>query len=89
MIKKIVIALLVSTCVLTGCKAEEIASTLSAFDDYSGRFVIVSSEHGSSGMIVYDSTTGVQYWMSTSAYNSGTLTLLVDSEGKPLIYKGE
>ena len=86
MIKKIVIALLVSTCVLTGCKAEEFVSTVTAFDD-GDRFIIVSSEH--SGMIVYDSRTGVQYWMSTSAYNSGTLTLLVDSEGKPLIYKGE
>lgn len=86
MIKKIVIALLVSTAVLTGCKAEEFVSTVVAYDE-GDRFIKVSDEHY--GMIVYDSRTGVQYWVSTSAYSSGTLTLLVDSEGKPLIYKGE
>lgn len=86
MIKKIVIALLVSTAVLTGCKAEEFVSTVVAYDE-GDRFIKVSDEHY--GMIVYDSMTGVQYWMSTPAYNQGTLTLLVDSEGKPLIYKGE
>lgn len=87
MIKKIVIALLLSTAVLTGCKAEEFVSTIPVVDEYKDRFIKVSDEHY--GMIVYDSMTGVQYWMSTSAYNQGTLTLLVDSEGKPLIYKGE
>ena len=87
MIKKIVIALLVSTCVLTGCKAEEFVSTLSVVDEYRGRFVTISDEYY--GEIVYDSMTGVEYWMSTPAYNQGNLTLLIDSEGKPLIYKGE
>ena len=87
MIKKIVIALLVSTCILTGCKAEEFVSKLPVVDEYGDRFIPVSDEHY--GMIVYDSMTGIEYWMSTSAYNQGTLTLLVDSEGKPLIYKGE
>lgn len=87
MIKKIVIALLVSTAVLTGCKAEEFVSKLPVVDGYEDRFIPVSNEHY--GMIVYDSMTGVEYWMSTPAYNQGTLTLLVDSEGKPLIYKGE
>lgn len=86
MIKKIVITLLVSTAVLTGCKAEEFVSTVTAFDE-GDRFIPVSDEHY--GRIVYDSMTGVEYWMSTPAYNQGTLTLLVDSEGKPLIYKGE
>ena len=86
MIKKIVIALLLSTCILTGCKAEEFVSTVTAFDE-EDRFVTISNEPY--GTIVYDSMTGVEYWISTSAYNSGTLTLLVDSEGKPLIYKGE
>ncbi len=87
MIKKIVIALLVSTCVLTGCTTpKEISDKMEEFHD-GDHFVTISNERY--GMIVYDSRTGVQYWVSTSAYNSGNLTLLVDSEGKPLIYKGE
>ena len=87
MIKKIVIALLVSTCVLTGCTTpKEISDKMEEFHD-GDYFVTISNERY--GMIVYDSRTKVQYWISTPAYNYGNLTLLVDSEGKPLIYKGE
>lgn len=35
--------------------------------------------------VVYDSETGVEYAVS----KDGLLTLLVDKEGKPLIYKKE
>lgn len=38
------------------------------------------------GAVVYDIRTGVEYWRSETAYNYGTLTLLVNEEGKPLIY---
>ena len=38
------------------------------------------------GVVVYDIRTGVQYWKTTNLYNYGSLTLLVDEEGKPLIY---
>lgn len=40
------------------------------------------------GSVLVDTRTGVQYWRSKGAYNGGTLTLLVDREGKPLIYDG-
>jgi hypothetical protein len=38
------------------------------------------------GEVIYDIRTGVQYWRSNGYNNRGTLTLLVDEEGKPLIY---
>lgn len=38
------------------------------------------------GDVVYDVRTGVQYWRSDAAYNSGSLTVLVDENGKPLLY---
>lgn len=41
------------------------------------------------GMIVVDSTTGVMYWMSTGAYNVGTLTLLINADGSPKIWEGD
>ena len=41
------------------------------------------------GYIVYDSQTNVEYWLSRDPYNIGSLTLLVDAEGKPLIYKAD
>lgn len=41
------------------------------------------------GYVVYDIRTGVQYWKSTEAYNYGSMTLLVDADGRPLIYEGD
>ena len=41
------------------------------------------------GDVVYDIRTGVEYWRSDVAYNCGSLTLLVDENGKPLVYEGE
>lgn len=38
------------------------------------------------GSVIYDTRTGVEYWRSEGVYNWGSLTLLVDEEGKPLIY---
>ena len=38
-------------------------------------------------IIVYDRTTKVQYAVSNGYYNMGTITCLVDAEGKPLLYK--
>ena len=35
---------------------------------------------------VYDRTTKVQYAVSNGIYNEGTITCLVDAEGKPLLY---
>ena len=71
---------------LTGCKAED--SEISDYKGYTKFFKTISDEHY--GNIVYDTRTGVEYWCSTAAYNRGTLTVLVDEDGKPLIYdRGE
>ena len=45
-------------------------------------------EEGSKWMVVVDTKTGVMYSVSNGGYNHGTFTLLVDAEGKPLIYDG-
>ena len=36
-----------------------------------------------------DKDTMVMYTVSEDKYNSGNLTLLVDKDGKPLLYQGE
>lgn len=82
----IVIALLATT--LLGCGERTIQKEAKKEQDsYDTYFIRISSEY--SGDIIYDSRTGVQYWRSSGAYNSGGLTVLVDANGKPLIYKGE
>ena len=78
--RKTIVALLLGIICLTGCSVK-------TDSDYA-RFVSI----GSSGYcfnVFYDRTTGVEYAVSCGAYNSGTVTLLVDADGKPLIYKGE
>lgn len=52
------------------------------------RFVKVLEDSGfiSSSEIWVDTQTGVQYLYHASG-NSGGLTVLVDSEGKPLLYR--
>ena len=51
------------------------------------RFALVSDEiyfH-----IYYDRKTKVMYAVSCSQYNRGNVVLLVDADGKPLLYEGE
>ena len=52
------------------------------------RFIKVMEESGfiSSNEVLVDTQTGVQYLYHASG-NSGGLTVLVDSEGKPLLYR--
>lgn len=52
-----------------------------------GKFFTVVNE--SSFRVVYDKDTMVMYAVSEGKYNSGNLTLLVDENGKPLLYQGE
>lgn len=44
---------------------------------------------GSGFYVVYDKETKVEYVVSDRYYNSGTFTLLVNADGKPLLYGEE
>lgn len=50
------------------------------------RFITLSYE--TNYFIVYDKETMVQYVVSNGNYNRGTFVMLVDKDGKPLIYEG-
>lgn len=51
------------------------------------RFITVERYYDAPFNIICDKETLVLYSMSTARNNCGTLTLLVDSTGKPLTYK--
>ena len=78
----IIMALLV-VILLSGCSTMEKvpekgqSSTFMIYEDYP------------SGDILVDGDTHVMYWMSASAYNYGTLTLLVNADGSPKIWNGD
>lgn len=63
---------------LCGCTNESVAET-------EKRFITISKEDTFD--IVYDKETKVIYAKSWSAYNYGVLTVLVNAEGKPLLYE--
>ena len=48
---------------------------------------MIEIENTSTYCIVYDKYTKVMYAISDGAYNYGTFTLLVDANGKPLLYE--
>lgn len=77
-IKKIACAALAAL-LITGCAKSSMAKK-------EDRFIYVSRERYFD--IYVDSKTGVAYAMSATAYNMGTLTLLVNSDGSPLIWEG-
>lgn len=79
---KRIIAIALMALMLTGCaKTERVEEAKDV-----SQFVTVESTYNWD--IVYDKETGVMYAVSRGVYNQGTFTLLVDAEGKPLIYEG-
>lgn len=77
---------------LTSCK--DVNNELeTAYNDNSKKvkessmFIEVESTY--TWRIVYHKETKVMYAVSDGSYNYGTFTLLVDENGKPLLYKGD
>lgn len=70
--------------ILTGCDSADSETFVYQETIESNYFKTVSIEKF--GVIVYDTRTGVEYWLSSGFNNYGSLTLLVDKDGKPLIY---
>lgn len=82
-------AILLIMLMLTGCgtSAENTLKSENKEPVNVSRFVTV--EDMWSWRVVADRETGVMYAVSMGTYNIGTFTLLVDREGKPLIWEGE
>lgn len=85
---KALIMIMLLVVILSGCGQRTIQNEAKKEQDsYNTYFIRISSEYH--GDIIYDSRTGVQYWRSNGPYTYGVLTVLLDADGKPLIYKGE
>lgn len=66
---------------LAGCEKVEKA------DGNDGTSIFVLIEETENWKVVYHRETKVMYAISDGMYNRGTFTLLVDTDGKPLLYK--
>lgn len=80
-----VLATLMLSVTLVGCSANPAERTYT--DDIPSRFMII--EQSDLWQVVVDQETKVMYTVSDSSYNRGNFTMLVDSDGTPLLYEGE
>lgn len=86
--RKKVIALVISLgllITLVGCD-DDILQEESCYYESS---MFITVERARNWNIVYHNKTKVMYVVSNSAYNYGNFVLLVDADGKPMLYKGE
>ena len=71
--------------ILSGCSKNPTESKV--VEETPSMFVKVESS--SYWCVVYHRDTKVMYAVSTGYYNMGNFTLLVNSDGTPMLYKGE
>ena len=79
---KAIILAVIACMMLSSCNRVE---TAKGEDDTS---MFVKVETTTFWDVVYHKDTKVMYVVSTGSYNHGTFTLLVDADGKPMIYEG-
>lgn len=83
--KKIIISLLIVLGVIfSGWLLKDI--TIQDINATDNRFILAHNEN--EFKIYYDKKTKVMYLVK-SVYKGGGITLLVDADGKPLLYEGE
>lgn len=83
--KKIfVLAILTFCLLLTGC-GTKMVSVSDLGDSNVSMFVLI--EKAAAYKIVYHRDTKVMYAISNGGYNAGNFTVMVDEEGKPLLYQ--
>lgn len=78
-------ATLMLSVMLMGCSANPVEKTYT--DDVPSRFVVI--EGTDLWKVVVDRETKVIYTVSSGYCNGGNFTMLVDSDGMPLLYEGE
>lgn len=82
----IILLIITMLLALQGCAINQTVSAVDTDSPVPSMFIEV--EHTTDWRVVYHKDTRVMYAVSSSSYNYGTFTLLVDANGKPLIYNG-
>ncbi len=80
--RKLTYILILSMLLLSGCKKVE-----SVNDNSKDTSMFVEIEQAGTWEVVYHKETKVMYVVSCGAYNNGTFTLLVDADGKPMLWE--
>ncbi len=83
----IIMAVLFAACNVIKVEPANAASGIDTREDYNNVFEQVG--YGNGYKIVYHKQTKVMYVVSDEYYNRGNFTLLVNSDGTPMIYEAE
>ena len=90
MVKKILclvlIIMMLLTCVGCGSPMEKVQETQQQQTSNKSMFVLI--ETGTDYEVVYHKETKVMYTISQGYYNCGTFTVMLDADGKPLLWEG-
>lgn len=78
---KLMVVVLVICMLLTGCGAK-----MKRENQETDKSMFVMLELGATYEIVYHQKTKVMYAISRGVYNCGTFTVMLDADGKPLLY---
>ena len=83
----IILLIMICCFMFVGCDRKNDVTTTTELDR---RFKIISDTNDGLGYcnIIVDTETGVMY-LFRGAANRGGLTVMVDADGKPLIYEGD
>ncbi|MBE6924800.1 MAG: hypothetical protein E7466_06155 [Ruminococcaceae bacterium] len=77
---------LVMVLALAGCGTSSVEQE--GADTGSNASMFVEVESAMNWYVVYHRDTKVMYAVSDGSYNHGTFTMLVDADGKPLLWEG-
>lgn len=80
--KKLILIFFITSMIFTGC---EMPDSISEMENGTSMFVMI--ENGEYWKVVYHRETKVMYIMSDASYNKGTFVVMVDPDGKPLLYE--
>lgn len=83
----IFMAVLFAACNCSKAEPANAALVIDTRENYNNVFELVG--YGNGYNIVYHQQTKVMYVVSDEYYNRGNFTLLVNSDGTPMIYKAE
>ena len=75
-------------CMVLLCGCSGIAETEKVTEKQENISMFVEVEQAMCWKVVYHKETKVMYVISDGSYNRGTFTLLVNSDGTPMLYKG-
>ena len=83
LIMAVIMAAMLAAC---GNKVEKADSSVG---DHETKSMFVTVEYTDIWEVIYHRETKVMYAVSRGSYNNGTITLLVNADGTPMIYSGD